>query len=138
MIVREIGIILVFAGLLGIIIRLLKQPTILAYVLAGVIVGPLALGLISHTEVITELSELAAVIMLFVIGIEMDLSRLKKVGLVAIAGGAIQVGLMFMIGFGVSKVFNLNNTEASYMGFVIAFSSTMLAVKVLGEKYEKI
>ena len=41
-----------------------------------------------------------------------------------------------MIGFGVSKVFNLNNTEASYMGFVIAFSSTMLAVKVLGEKYD--
>lgn len=136
MIVHEIGVVLVVAGILGIIMRLLKQPTILAYVLAGVVVGPLAFGWVVHQQAIAELSELAVVVMLFVIGIEMDLSRLKKVGLVAILGGAIQVGATFLMGFFLSKMFGMTNIAASYLGFALAFSSTMLVVKILGEKYD--
>lgn len=136
MIVREIGFIIIAAGILGIAMRLLKQPTVLAYVLAGICVGPLVLGWVSHQQAIAELSELAVVVMLFVIGIEMDLSRLTKVGPVAIIGGAIQVGATFLIGFLFSLMVGTSTIAASYVGFALAFSSTMLVVKVLGEKYD--
>lgn len=136
MIVKEIGYIIIAAGIFGIVMRLFKQPTVLAYVLGGIFVGPLALGWVDHQQAISDLSELAIVVMLFVIGIEMDLSRLTKVGLVAMLGGSIQVGATFLVGFIFSLLVGTSTIAASYFGFALAFSSTMLVVKVLGEKYD--
>lgn len=136
MFANEIGIIFIAAAVIAIILYMLKQPIIPAYVLAGILVGPLFLGLVNHPEAITELSELAVVIMLFVIGIEMDLSRLKKVGLVAILGGSAQVITTFFVGFGLGKLFGLANIASAYLGFALSFSSTMLVVKILSEKYD--
>ncbi|MFA6553263.1 MAG: cation:proton antiporter [Patescibacteria group bacterium] len=133
---HEIGIIFALAAVICFIFKELKQPMIPAYVLIGVVAGPLVLGWIDHADVIRDISEIAIVVMLFIVGIEMDLSRLKKVGLVAILGGALQVGSTFAVGFFAGRMFGLTGMACAYLGFALAFSSTMLVVKVLGDKYE--
>jgi len=134
MIVKEIGLIFIFSGILGIIFKRLKWPLIPAYVLAGVCLSPLFLGWIHEPESVAELAEVAIVLMLFIIGIEMDLTRLKEVGLVATLGGIIQIVITFGLGFMLAKIFGLSNVASSYFGCASAFSSTMLVVKILGEK----
>lgn len=133
---REIALIFVMAGLLGALFKFLKQPMIPALVLAGIILGPLALNWVSHPEQINGLSEFAVVVMLFVIGAEMDITRLKKLGMVAILGGTVQSLIILALGFGLGKLIGLNNITATYMGIAAGFSSTMLVVKILGEKYQ--
>lgn len=86
MLTHEIGIIFVFAGLLAFFFKQFKQPMIPAYVIVGLLCGPMVFNFVGHPESIAELSEIAVVVMLFVIGMEMDVSRLRKVGLVAIVG----------------------------------------------------
>jgi Kef-type K+ transport system membrane component KefB len=132
--IEEIGIVFVFAALLGFAAKLLRQPMIPAYVLAGLMVGPLVLGFVKHTAEVSELSEIAVVIMLFVIGIEMDISRLRKLGLIAIGGGFLQVAACFGLGFGAARLFGMSGIASSYLGFAAAFSSTMVTVKILGDK----
>ncbi|MFA5029220.1 MAG: cation:proton antiporter [Patescibacteria group bacterium] len=134
--IAQIGAIFVLAGIAGLVFKALRQPMIPAYVLVGVVLGPLGINLINHPEAIAELSEVAIVVMLFIIGIEMDLERLKKVGAVAMLGGALQVATTLALGFGAGKLFGLSNVTAVYFGLISAFSSTMLVVKVLGEKYD--
>ncbi|MBP9771757.1 MAG: cation:proton antiporter [Candidatus Pacebacteria bacterium] len=130
----EIGKLFVFAGLLALLFRSLRQPLIPAFVLAGVLVGPLGLNYIHHLETISEIAEISTVVMLFVIGIEMDLSRLRVVGFAAVIGGLLQVAATFAVGFGAAKLFGVSGTAAAYFGFASAFSSTMVVIKVLGEK----
>ncbi|MFA6253682.1 MAG: cation:proton antiporter [Candidatus Paceibacterota bacterium] len=133
---QDIGILFVLAALFGLVFKIARQPMIPAYVLAGVVVGPLCLGWINQVESIGDMSGIAATIMLFVIGIEMDLSRLKKLGLVAIGGGCLQVIASFGLGFGLAKLLGMTSIAGAYIGFATSFSSTMLVVKVLGEKYD--
>jgi len=133
---HEIALIFVMAGFLGAIFKFLKQPMIPALVLAGIVLGPLMFNWIGHPEQINELSEFAVVVMLFVIGAEMDITRLKKLGAVAILGGTIQATIILALGFGLGKLVGLNNITATYLGIAASFSSTMVVVKILGEKYQ--
>jgi Kef-type K+ transport system membrane component KefB len=134
--IHEIGVIFVLALALGLATKWFKQPLIPLYVFAGIIVGPLFLNLINRTAAIVDLSEMAAAIMLAVIGIEMDRERIKKLGLVAILGGIIQVAITFALGFGVAKLFGLANITSCYLGAALSFSSTMLVVKILGDNHD--
>jgi Kef-type K+ transport system membrane component KefB len=132
----DIGLLFVFAGLFGLAFKVARQPMIPAFVLAGVITGPLGLGWVTRVETTYDLSEIAVTIMLFVIGIEMDLSRLKKLGLVAVGGGLLQVLITAAVGFGLAKGLGMSYIASFYIGAAVSFSSTMLVVKVLGEKYD--
>jgi Kef-type K+ transport system membrane component KefB/Trk K+ transport system NAD-binding subunit len=132
--IHEICNIFLFAGILVILFRCLKQPMIPAYIIAGIIVSPLFLGLISKAGAISDLSEMAFVIMLFIIGIEMDLDRLKKIGKVVTFGGIAQVVVTFSLGWLFAFLFGMNNITCTYLGLILSFSSTMLVVKVLSDK----
>jgi Kef-type K+ transport system membrane component KefB len=134
--ITEIGIIFVIVAIIGLIFHYLKQPMVPAYILAGIIAGPLALGLISQAGAISELSEMAFVVMLFVIGIEMDLRRLEKIGLVAIFGGILQVVVTFAVGWIFGYLMGEKHITCAYVGLILAFSSTMLVVKILGDKHD--
>ncbi len=131
----DIGAIIIVATFFGYIAKLLKQPLIPAYILAGVLLGPV-LGLITDSSIITTLSEIGIAFLLFLVGMEMDLARLKEVGVVSSVGGLIQFGLLFSAGFVISDFFNLSPLLSVYMGFVLALSSTMVIVKLLSDKKE--
>jgi len=131
----DIGVIMVIAAVFALIARLIKQPLIPAYILAGLVIGPI-MGLITNTYVITTLSEIGIAFLLFVAGLEIDLDRLKNVGFVSTLGGTIQVLAIFSIAFVLSLMIGFVAIEAVYIGLIIAFSSTMVVVKLLADKRE--
>jgi Kef-type K+ transport system membrane component KefB len=131
----DIGVIMFVAAIFALIARAIKQPLIPAYILAGLIIGPV-LGLITNTHVITTLSEMGITFLLFVVGLEIDLDRLKNVGLVSTLGGTIQVLSLFVIAFVAALIIGFISVEAIYVGLIIAFSSTMVVVKLLADKRE--
>lgn len=131
----DIGIVMIIATVMAYFAKFLKQPLIPAYILTGVLLGPV-LGLITNTEIITTLSEIGIAFLLFIVGLEIDIRKLKNVGLVASLGGTIQIVSIFSIAFIVSLLMGFITLEAIYIALIIAFSSTMVVIKLLSDKRE--
>jgi Kef-type K+ transport system membrane component KefB len=131
--VTEIGIILIFATILAFIVKAFKQPLVPAYILAGLILGPLGLGIVKDPESIRALSEFGIAFLLFAVGLEINIKRLKDIGATASLGGLLQVALVFFAGFFISGKLGFGNFESIILGLVLAFSSTMIVVKLLSD-----
>ncbi|MBN1156622.1 cation:proton antiporter [Candidatus Woesearchaeota archaeon] len=132
----QIGVIIIMATIVGFIAKLLKQPLIPAYVIAGVIIGPLALGLINDLNTISTLSEIGIAFLLFVVGLQLDLRKLKDIGMIASVGGSLQIILLFFFGFLVGNILGFGTMTSVYLGMIISFSSTMVVIKLLSDKME--
>ena len=141
----DVGIVFAAAAILAYFSSMLKQPLIPAYIIAGIIIGPelAALlnipgyaGLVSDHALILTLSELGITFLLFIVGMEIDLSRLKDVGLVTSFGTIAQVLISFALGVFAAVYFGYSFMTAIYLGLIIAFSSTMLVIKILQDKNE--
>ncbi|MBR9692557.1 hypothetical protein GOV07_01355 [Candidatus Woesearchaeota archaeon] len=131
----DIGIIIIVATIGGYIAKMLKQPLIPVYILMGVLLGPI-LGLITEPENVLLLSEIGVAFLLFIVGLELDLRKLKDVGDVATIGGALQAFAMFGIGFVVARLLGFATLTSIYLGIVVSFSSTMVIIKMLSDKNE--
>lgn len=131
----DIGLIMVLATLAGFIAKLLKQPTIPAYVLTGVLLGPI-LGLIKDPSSIASLSEIGIAFLLFIVGLELDLRKLKDTGNVALVGGLLRTAALFLSGYFAGLLFGFTNLQAVYTGLILSFSSTMVVIKLLSDKHE--
>src|SRR3989339_1797674 len=101
----DISAIVVVATLLGLLARWLKQPLILGYVLAGIILGPSLFGFISEPQVIGVLSSFGIAFLLFLVGLELDLSKLKVIGRPSLLLGFGQVLFTAVVGFGIFRIF---------------------------------
>lgn len=129
----QIGLILILATLIALIARLLKQPIIPAYIAVGLILGPIGFGLIQDQEIIRSISELGIAFLLFVVGLEINIKRLKYVGLVASVGGVIQVVAIYILSLLIATELGFPFFESIIIGLVMAFSSTMLVIKLLAD-----
>ncbi|MBU4201720.1 MAG: cation:proton antiporter, partial [Candidatus Altiarchaeota archaeon] len=87
LILWDLGIIVLTATFLGLIARVLKQPLILAYVVGGILIGPAVFRLITSGHMISTFAEMGIAFLLFMVGLELDLSRLKQVGRVSVLCG---------------------------------------------------
>jgi Kef-type K+ transport system membrane component KefB len=132
----DIIVIFVIATIFVYLARALKQPIIPAYVLAGILLGPIGLGIIKNQDVINTLSEIGIAFLLFIVGLELNLKKLKEISFVSSFVGILQVAGTFFLGYYGSLYFGFTNTEAIYIGFILAFSSTMIVVKLLSDKDE--
>ena len=132
----DLGIIIIVATVLAYFARLLKQPVILAYMVAGVIIGPAALGLITNQALIWTFSELGIAFLLFIVGLELDLRKLKEVGLNAAIIGVGQIFFSFIAALGIALAFGFTLLEAMYISLALTLSSTMIVVKLLSDKRE--
>ena len=132
----DIGVILIVASIVAYILRYFRQPLIPAYIIAGLILGPLGLKIIEDVDIIRNISEIGILFLLFIVGLEMDVKKLKKLGLVTIITGFFQVVLTFLIGFFVAQRLGFDSLNAVYAGLIIAFSSTMIVIKLLHDKDE--
>jgi Kef-type K+ transport system membrane component KefB len=131
----EIGLLVIFAGLGTYLAKLTKQPLIPAYIISGVVIGKLfSIG--SNGDIITKLSEIGIAFLLFMVGLELEMKKLKDIGLVSSIAGAVQMALVFASGYFAIRIFGFTGIESVYLGLVIAFSSTMLVVKILSDKME--
>ena len=142
--VHDIGIGLFLSGALAIIFSRLRLPAIAGYIVAGVIAGPLALGLVTDGANIDTIAQLGFVLLLFVIGLEMDVGKIIKSGRTIILTGILSYPLIVTFGFLVAHLLMLigfagvigHNLGALYIGMVIACSSTLLVVKLFQEAFE--
>lgn len=130
-----IGLILIVAGIGAYFARVLKQPLIPAYIIAGIILGPV-FHLITDKSLISALSEIGITFMLFSVGLELNLRKLREIGKVATVGGLIHMGLLFGISYIVFRLIEFNSISSVYIGLILMFSSTLVVVKLLSDKKE--
>jgi len=132
-ILLDIGLIILFAAILANLTRIARQPLILGYVLAGVFIGPHLLGIVHNLELIKTLSELGIAFLLFIVGLELDLKKLKSVGKFSVTTGIVQVLVTTTLTFFIAYYW-LNPLQALYVGLAVAFSSTMVVIKLLSDQ----
>ena len=138
---KDIALGIIFATILSHIARVLKQPLILGYILGGVILGKqMGFGLVTSAESIELISEIGLILLLFIIGLEINLTELAKMGKSMFALGVLQfllcvslsMGFFFFLGY---KIGN-GNFDLLYIGVALSLSSTLIVVKLLQDKVE--
>lgn len=130
----ELGAIIILSLGIGIIVRALKQPLILAYIIAGIISGPMILNIIqSHDEVLI-FAKLGVAFLLFLVGLNLKPSVFNEVGKISIITGIGQVLFTSVIGYFIGLLIGLSPIEAIYVSVAITFSSTIIIVKLLSDK----
>ncbi len=132
----DLSVIIIVATFFAYLARILKQPLIPAYIIAGLVLGPIGLGVVRDLGLIKALSEIGIAFLLFIVGLEIDFKKLRSVSFVSLIGGTLQVILTFLFGYIISLFLGLSETVSIYAGLVVAFSSTMVVVKLLGDKGE--
>ncbi len=132
----DIGLVIIIAAIFALIARFFKQPLILAYMLAGIVLGPAGLKLISDQANILTLSEIGIAFMLFIVGLELDLKRLGHLGIISVTVGIGQVLFTFLIGYFIALLLHFSSTAAFYIAIALTFSSTVIVVKLLSDKNE--
>jgi len=131
---ETLAIVLGVAALATVIFQRLRQPVVLGYILAGLLVGPhVPLPLSAHPATVNVLSELGVILLMFAIGLELTFEKLLRVAPTAGVIGVIQVALMMGAGFAVGRAFGWTQQESIYAGGAIAISSTTIIAKVFAD-----
>lgn len=114
----------------------LRQPTIVGFLVSGVLVGPYGLSLIADVHQVELLAEIGVVLLLFTIGLEFSISKLNQMRWLVLGGGSLQVlGTILLIGGG-AWLFGLPPAQAVFFGFLLALSSTAIVLKILMDRGE--
>ncbi len=130
---RYLGFIVVTAAVFALVARRLNIPTIVVYILAGLLLGPLT-GLLELTHAIELISEIGIVLLLFLVGLELSLDKIRDVGKIAIVAGVAQMTVTAGAGFGLSLLLGFGALEAVFLAIALTFSSTVVVVKLLEQK----
>jgi len=129
-----LGLMIIVASAVALVMRKLDQPLLLGYVIAGVLLGPAITGLIDDpAPLLTFVTELGLIFLMFIIGIELDLSKIKDVGKVSVAIGTMQVGIITIVTTLAALLLGFTFIQGLYLGLVVSFSSTIVVVKILTE-----
>ncbi len=130
----ELTTVLILAGLVSFLVSLLKQPSIIAYILTGVIVGPLGYYRLQQGDVFSALAEIGITLLLFMVGLQLDIAQLKRLGKTALFVALGQIIFTTGIGYLILRLLGLGSIPSLYLAPALTFSSTIIVVKLLGEK----
>ncbi|MYL26770.1 MULTISPECIES: cation:proton antiporter [Halomonadaceae] len=133
---QEFTLLLLIAVVVGYFSMLLRQPLLIAYLAVGIIVGPSILGIVSAHTQIDLLAHWGITILLFVVGLKLDLRIVRSLGPVALATGLGQLAFTILIGFGLTLLLGFSPIDALYIAIALTFSSTIIIVKLLSDKGE--
>lgn len=131
---QGLGLLILAATFLGFIAKKTKQPTVISYIVTGLILGPVGFELLSETSSTELFSELGLVFLLFLIGLEIDLKEVKSVVKPSIIVGSLQMTLTFLVGLVLASLLGFQLSESIFIGAAAMFSSTALVVKFLADK----
>jgi len=126
-----IAIVAVAATLCGMLFVRARQPAIVGYIFAGLVLGPSGLGLVEDREAIGLLAELGVLLLLFFIGMELSLRSFRQIWRIALITTLFQIGVSLGLTIGISRFFDWPMAYAVLFGFSLAVSSTAVAVKIL-------
>ena len=134
---ESVALLIGAATFLGILSQKTGQPKIIAYIIAGISLGPVGLDLVKQGEMISLFSELGLVFLLFLIGLEIDIEEIQEVLKSTVGIAVIQMALTFAAGTLTAILVGFTGTTAYTIGAAVMFSSTALVVKVLTERDEE-
>ncbi len=124
------------AGVVTILFHIVKQPVVLGYILAGLIVGPytpsIPLSVKDH-HTIEIMSELGVILLMFSLGLHFSLRKLAQVGVTAVLAASIEIILMVAAGYGIGRMFGWGTMDSLFLGAILSISSTTIIAKALGE-----
>jgi CPA2 family monovalent cation:H+ antiporter-2 len=131
--IRDFAIIMAVAGVAVVIFKRLRQPSILGYLVAGVLVGPFTFPSppVANIEIVRLLADLGLVLLLFAVGMEFGWRRIRQVGFGVLLIGTIEMLVMIAVGYHIGKLLGWSPIEAIYLGSALAISSSAILIKVL-------
>lgn len=132
----QMGLILGLAAIGGALAQFLRQPLIVAFIAVGILLGPSALGLVEQRSEIELFARLGIALLLFVVGLKLDLHIIRTVGPVALASGLGQVFFTSVVGYLIALLLGMSHVTALYVAVALTFSSTIIIVKLLSDKRE--
>lgn len=132
----EVSLLLVLAAAVGLAGTLLRQPLIVSFIAVGLVAGPSALDVVHSGEQIKLLSELGIAVLLFLVGIKLDVKLVRSLGLVSVMTGLGQVLFTAFFGYLIGLALGLGHVTSLYVAVALTFSSTIIIVKLLSDKRE--
>ncbi len=133
---EQVAGVLAVCVVIGLVASLLRQPLLVGLIVAGIVVGPEALGLVEASSEIELLAKIGISILLFVVGLKLDVRVIKQLGPVALATGLGQVGFTSLFGFLIALALGFDTVASIYIAVALTFSSTIIIVKLLSDKRE--
>jgi monovalent cation:H+ antiporter-2, CPA2 family len=132
---QDLAIVMIVAGVVTIIFHRFKQPVVLGYIIAGVIIGPHTppFEFIHDREAINTLAELGVILLMFSLGLEFSLRKLRQVGASAFIAAFLEILLMAWLGYEIGLAFGWSNMDSIFLGAILSVSSTTIIIKALGE-----
>lgn len=131
--IQDLAVVLVAAAVISYIFHRLRQPVVLGYIAAGFLVGPHLFqpGLVRNDASIETLGGLGVVFLLFALGLDFHLTRLRKMGFSALVVGCLEIPLILWAGYQLGGLFGWGETERIFLGALVSISSTTIVVKAL-------
>ncbi len=131
----QLAVILFAAFIVSYVARMLKQPIIIGYIVAGIIISPFLIKLGATTDVIGIFSQFGIAFLLFIVGLHLNPKVIKEIGFQSLIIGLAQIILTFALGFVVSwQLLNFSLVASVYLGIALAFSSTIIIMKLLSDE----
>lgn len=130
----QLSLVIVVAGVVSILMRILKQPLIMGYIITGILVGPAFLHLIHEKDAFETFSEIGIALLLFIIGLELSIATIRRLGKPVFITALALLSVMVSIGYLIGTAMNFTTTEAILTGLALFFSSTIIIAKVLSDK----
>ncbi len=127
------ALILALAAGVAFIAHRARQPLIIAFIIVGIIAGPSVFDWVHEAEALELFAEIGIAILLFLVGLKLDVNLVRSVGPVALATGLGQIVVTAIVGFGIALLFGLDLVAAAVVAVAITFSSTIIVVKLLGD-----
>lgn len=132
----DFALLLLICALAGAAAVRLRQPVLIAYIVVGIAVGPAGFGLVTAHDQIDLLAQVGVAVLLFAVGLKLDLHHIRHIGPVALATGLGQLTFTIVIGFALVLALGKGAMEALYVAVALTFSSTIIIVKLLSDKRE--
>jgi monovalent cation:H+ antiporter-2, CPA2 family len=130
----ELAILMISSSLIAFIGFRIGLIPILGFLLAGVLIGPNALGLVQNPELIDAAAEVGVILLLFTIGIEFSLETLRRISRLIFIGGGLQVGITILLTTLILLIFGVDWRTGIYTGFLVSLSSTAIVMKLLADR----
>jgi CPA2 family monovalent cation:H+ antiporter-2 len=132
---QDLALVMIVAGLVTVLCHRFKQPVVLGYIIAGVIIGPHTppYNLIHDTGTVQILSELGVIFLMFSLGLEFSLRKLRAVGSTAFIAATLEIVLLMFVGYQIGKFFGWKPMDSLFLGAILAISSTTIIMKAFSE-----
>lgn len=133
----QLSLVIAAVAIVSIIMRVLRQPLIVGYILTGILAGPSFLHLIQDKETFEGFSSIGIALLLFIIGLGLNVDIIRKLGKTVLTVAVLEISIMLLLGYLVGVAIGIAPMDALFIGAALTFSSTIIIVKVLNDKREQ-